>query len=293
MARAFGGPWTEDKLEIVERYLEAYMTIMRGNEKARRFTTTYVDAFAGPGLRQIATSAGEPGLFDGQDDGEITEFYRGSAYRAMSISLPFDRYVFVDSDRTALEELKQLIRERFSDLKATVHLGDANEVLPRWVKTLSPFDRAVVFLDPYAMQVEWNTIEVLSEAKGLDLWLLVPIGALMRLLPHEPPPSAWVRRLDRFFGSHEWYDRVYMHQSHNTLFGPEENVERLASPGRLAEYMLERLSGPFKFVLKTPYLLYNSKGACLFMLCFAATNKKGGELAVKIAGDIAGKHRHG
>ena len=45
----FGGPWTQQKLEILSKYLRAYRLIFDRNEKARFFETSYVDAFAGTG----------------------------------------------------------------------------------------------------------------------------------------------------------------------------------------------------------------------------------------------------
>ena len=42
---SFGGPWTNDKLEILRRYLDAYTTAL----KNQPFNLIYVDAFAGGG----------------------------------------------------------------------------------------------------------------------------------------------------------------------------------------------------------------------------------------------------
>jgi three-Cys-motif partner protein len=47
----FGGSWTEEKLECLKSYLGAYTTIFTGNPRAKFYTTTYVDAFAGTGYR--------------------------------------------------------------------------------------------------------------------------------------------------------------------------------------------------------------------------------------------------
>ena len=43
---SFGGPWTQEKLEILRRYLNAYTDVL----KKQPFKLTYVDAFAGAGL---------------------------------------------------------------------------------------------------------------------------------------------------------------------------------------------------------------------------------------------------
>src|SRR5690606_41679286 len=43
----FGGPWTEEKLDRVTRYLQAYTTAL----KNQPFQLMYIDAFAGTGYR--------------------------------------------------------------------------------------------------------------------------------------------------------------------------------------------------------------------------------------------------
>jgi three-Cys-motif partner protein len=43
--------------------------------------------------------------------------------------------------------------------------------------------RAVLFLDPFGMQVVWDTIKAIANTKAIDLWLLFPLGiAVNRLL---------------------------------------------------------------------------------------------------------------
>ena len=53
ISHQFGGSWTQDKLNRIEKYLNAYMTIMTKNPRAKYYKTIYVDAFAGPGYRKI------------------------------------------------------------------------------------------------------------------------------------------------------------------------------------------------------------------------------------------------
>ena len=58
----FGGAWTEEKLQILERYLDAYTTAL----KNKPFNLVYIDAFAGVGE------------IDLQEDREAVDFLRGS-----------------------------------------------------------------------------------------------------------------------------------------------------------------------------------------------------------------------
>ena len=41
----FGGPWTQEKLGILKKYLDAYTTAL----KNQQFCLLYIDAFAGAG----------------------------------------------------------------------------------------------------------------------------------------------------------------------------------------------------------------------------------------------------
>lgn len=78
----FGGRWTEEKLDGVARYLQAYTTALR-NQPFRRM---YIDAFAGTGYR-ASKRPGETvrGLFPLP---KMTELAKGSARRALEVEPP-------------------------------------------------------------------------------------------------------------------------------------------------------------------------------------------------------------
>ena len=101
MEQAFGGSWTEQKLVAVEKYLRAYTTLMRSNERAKHFRITYLDGFAGSG-RGYRNSGS---LFENLQ-GEEEDFYVGSAIRALMVQPPFDQFIFIDQKTEYLETLK-------------------------------------------------------------------------------------------------------------------------------------------------------------------------------------------
>ena len=73
----FGGQWTQQKLQVLKKYLSAYTKIFKRNIKAQFFETSYVDAFAGTG--EIPRPELK-GLFEGDLDlleAEV-EFRKGS-----------------------------------------------------------------------------------------------------------------------------------------------------------------------------------------------------------------------
>ena len=91
---SFGGPWTEEKLAILKKYLDAYTTAL----KNQPFRLIYIDAFAGTGEVEL-TSA---------DEGK-KEFIEGSARIAVDVDdKPFDEYIFVEKDQDRCMQLNSL-----------------------------------------------------------------------------------------------------------------------------------------------------------------------------------------
>lgn len=292
MAQQFGGRWTEEKLAQLRKYLHAYMVLMTKNPRAAYFRKVYFDAFAGSGVRAERAVSAEPNdLLLVELDAETAEFLKGSAQVALETEPPFDEYIFVEKNPEYAANLENL-RESFPQLRDRIVIapGDANDLLVRWCKKTDwKKTRAVVFLDPYGMQVDWATIKSIAATKAIDLWILFPLGqGVNRLLTREgPPPAAWADRLTRFFGTEEWRDRFYRRTETRDLFGATLSfVEKDADFESIGSYFLERLRTVFEAVADRTLPLRNSKGTPIFLLCFAAGNAKGAPTAVKIANGI-------
>jgi three-Cys-motif partner protein len=284
---AFGGNWTQTKLGRLEKYLRAYRTIFTQNEKARYFKTWYVDAFAGTGSRSTSDT---PLFEEVYEDDETKGYLDGSAKIAIGLAEPFDHYLFIDKSKKHLDELKAAIARDHPKLvdRCIFERGDSNDVLKRWCAQRNwTKERAVVFLDPYGMQVEWNTIEGLAKTKAVDLWYLFPLGiGVSRLLTRDGQiPDSWQKRLDAIFGTTDWRTRFYEVQRTPTLFGDKDSVGRSASEEKIQEFVTERLKSCFAGVARG-LILRNSRSNPLYLLCFAAANKVGARTAIKIAQHI-------
>jgi three-Cys-motif partner protein len=289
----FGGDWTADKLERVRKYLCAYTTIFKKNVRASYFTTSYVDAFAGTGQRvQAAGRRGKPEarIFEEEDASDAEALQKGSARIALEVEPSFDRYVFIEKRAKRVKELEALRREFPDKAKAIqIERADANEFLKRWCKQTDwQRHRAVGFLDPYGMQVDWTTIEAIAATKAIDLWLLFPLGvAVNRLLTkNEPPPAEWSDPLNRIFGTNEWQEAFYPKKKEPTLWGDEESQRKQATFDAIGEFLLRRLKSVFAQVAPNPLQMKNSRDIPIYLLCFAAGNPKGAPTAVRIAKDI-------
>lgn len=128
----FGGDWTEHKLQALKKYLEAYMTIFTGNERARYFDTVYVDAFAGTGYRTL-TNPQEQELFEELRQDDNQRYLEGSAKIALGIKKPFNKYIFIEKSRKRVRELEKL-RGQYPQQTIEIYEGDANKELEKWIR---------------------------------------------------------------------------------------------------------------------------------------------------------------
>ena len=289
----FGGDWTQQKLAILRDYLSAYTRIL----SKQHFNFAYIDAFAGTGYR----THNEPKPSDNLDwldqpiDQENQRFLEGSAAMALSVEPPFPTLIFIEMDPAKLAELRRLVKDKHPGRKVIFKDGDANIALRELCKADWHKHRAVLFLDPFGMQIEWPTIEAIAATKGIDLWLLFPMGvAVNRMLVRDGKiPDQWRKQLDNLFGTADWYDAFYAPSRTPQLFGDDPGLEKTATFESIGEYFLTRLRTVFAGVATTPALLKNSKGNPLYALFFAAGNPNGATTAVKIANDILRKFNHG
>ncbi|MDM8536941.1 three-Cys-motif partner protein TcmP [Desulfobacterales bacterium HSG17] len=288
----FGGQWTEEKLNRIKKYLSAYMTIFKNNPRASKLNTFYVDAFAGTGYRNPEkVSIDSLPLFD---DNDAINLQKGSAQIALESVPPFNEYIFVEQSPEYAEELEKLRLSFYQYYdKITIVQEDANSYIQSWCKNKDwRFNRAVVFLDPYGMAVDWKTIEIIAQTQAIDLWLLFPLGqAVNRLLTkNSPPKGAWADRLTKFFGTNDWEEAFYRKKKQMSLFDTtDQPLVKEANFDSIGNFFIKRLKTVFAKVADTPLPLCNSRNVPIFLLCFAASNPKGAPTAVKIAQHILGK----
>jgi len=291
----FGGNWTEEKLQRLEKYLKAYMKIFSRNKWASRYTTYYVDAFAGTGSRASIDDSSPTtlDLFDAEDVQAVQRLYRGSAQIALEIEPSFDHFLFIEKNSEYVVELENLKVEYPAKAdQISIQQEDANRFLQRWCEQMSwRRNRAVIFLDPYGMSVDWTTIETIAKTKAVDLWILLPVGlGINRLLTRSGLPNdAWANKLTRFFGTDEWIEAFYTPPPQPSLFPIEEEFEKKANFESIGEFFQKRLETVFAEVSENSLALLNSKNNPLYLLYFAASNPIGAPTAVKIARDILGK----
>ena len=275
---AFGGIWTRIKLEALQNYLVAFNTAL----SKQNFTRIYIDAFAGTGRCDITV------------DGEKTSI-DGSARRALATDPPFDMYTFIELRAKKWVALKALEAE-YPGKSIEVIRDDANAALKMLCEKYAwRNERAVLFLDPFGMHVEWTTLQAIAKTGAIDVWYLFPYSGLYRQAAKnaDAMDSDKEESITRLLGTDEWRQVFYAPKRQASLFGGDDGDEREADHRQMLDFVSKRLKELFPAVTD-PKILYqagdskNPSGAPLFALYFAASNPspKAYGLAIKIAKDV-------
>lgn len=266
MAHEFGGEWSEKKLQILEDYLGFYTQAL----KNQHFKLHYVDAFAGSGTHAPKANEKLEGFWE-----EDQKEYSGSVRRALEVTPPFETYHFNEIDPMHISELRR-IKKEFPDRDIRISEMDANSFVPQFCRSMGVSDRAVLFLDPYATQVDWETVRAVAKSKKVDLWLLFPISALARMTPRDKGslPIEWKATLNRLLGTSVWEDQIYQPPSDPVIHDMFEDAvvgEAQRVPiDALGRWVRDRLSEEFAFVSEGFEL--KNRGNLLFLFFFAVSN---------------------
>ena len=194
MAGRAWGYWTRGKLDILERYLDAFTTTTKYKSSER----IYIDAFAGePENRDRLTG----------------ESIDGTARIALRIDdPPFTRLRFFETPANA-PKLDTALRADFPDRDFKVLGGDCNVLIPKALDELRDLAWAptFAFVDPNGMEAEWSTLEAIANFKAkprakAELWLLFAAPMFQRVLKVDggQTRSEDAEAVDRLFGCRDW-----------------------------------------------------------------------------------------
>jgi len=191
-------------------------------------------------------------------------------------------------------ELKLSIVEKYLKFFTTALRGkfeelwyiDAVVAANQWRST-----RAVLFLDPYGMQLEWSTLEKVAATKAIDVWFLFSLAGLYRQATRQLADIDEHKRaaLTRMFGSDAWEKELYPKTVREDLFDgiSEEPRRRSADVAGLEVYAKTRLETIFAAVLKPlPLPLLKKPQRFLLFLCISNDDPKAIGLATKIGNHI-------
>jgi three-Cys-motif partner protein len=145
------------------------------------------------------------------------------------------------------------------------------------------------------MQVSWETLVAVAETRAIDMWILFPSGvALNRLLTKSGEiRMEWQEALDRFLGCPDWRTAFYRERQVYGFFR-EKSTElvKVAGTKDYQAFFLDRLRTIFPGVAPETVPLMNASGRVMYLLCFACGNKRGAEIALRIAKSVMRPRLH-
>lgn len=259
------GRWSEVKLDILKKYSGAYSKILAGQG---RFTHCYIDGFAGRG-KHVSRETGN--------------IVPGSPLNALAVQPPFSHYHFVELRRGRARILRKHVADRTD---VTVHQGDCNRVLTEEILPRVRFDkfcRALCFLDPYGLHLDWSVIQLAGTLGTVDLFLNFPVmdmnmNALLRHPERALPDQA--ERMTKFWGDDSWRTSAYAPGPQTNLF--EEEREKKSNEAIVAAFC-ERLRAVARFEhVARPLAMRNRTNAVIYYIVFASQKS----VAVGIVEDI-------
>jgi three-Cys-motif partner protein len=144
--------------------------------------------------------------------------------------------------------------------------------------------KALVLLDPFGMQVEWDSIQKMKGA-NIDLWILIPTGVIVNRLLDRKGTLSHIDKLTSFYGMDEEAIRNYFYKKRieQSLFGENTIIEKVKEPiKKIAELYIQQLRNIFEYVTPEPLVLYNSRNTPIFHFAFASNNETAKNIAAQI-----------
>jgi three-Cys-motif partner protein len=280
----FGGQHTELKLSVVEGYLTAFSTAL--NQRFPRLI--YIDAFAGTGRRTVRVEARRGDLFEAAVE-ESIEQRRGSVQIALDVLPAFGQLIFIEQSPRYCAALKRIAAEH-PDRNIVVIEGDANAELKRMLAAMNwNGTRAVLFLDPYGMEVEWSTLAAIAATKRIDLWFLFSLAGLYRQATRDKIAMDEDKRqsITRMLGTDAWEMELYSKETREGLFGDEISEQRNADVKGLETYVKARLETLFPKVFDPLPLPIEQRPQRYSLFCaISNADPKAIGLATRIANHI-------
>ena len=252
------GPWSRCKHAILHDYMVEYAKILATQPYLK---LAYIDAFCGAGVA-IEKATGD--------------LVAGSPLLALDIRPKFQQYHFIDTDGQKTAELQ---RQVGNNPDVTVHPGDCNEVLLELLPKLTyeGYWRAVCFLDPYALHLNWKAIEMAGRMKTIEIFLNFPIADMNRNVLRRDQSKTrpdQAARMTAFWGDESWRDAAFSNEGMLAGFTDKTSNEQLAEAFR---ERLQKVAG-FKCV-PPPAAMKNSTGATVYYLFFASQKEAGNKIA--------------
>jgi three-Cys-motif partner protein len=245
-----GHIWTADKLKFLENYIPAFKKATQ-----RAFNTHYVDGFAGPGINNI----------EGKE-------HQGSPLIALNTNPPFTKYFFVEQDKRAYSALEQRVKAHQHTTLVSLFNKNFNTAVGKILAKIPDLSPTLFFLDPEGLELEWQTLQLISHRTKADIFILISSSGVNR---NVDIPSMH-DRITHFYGTEEWKEIL---RKFDTKGYPAGTTRFEA----FTNFYVQRLN-QIGFTNAEEFLIArNDKNVPLHALVFAVKSDKGEAPALRIA----------
>jgi three-Cys-motif partner protein len=269
MAKLWGW-WTRHKLQILEDYLQAFVTAARSADER-----IYLDLFAG---------------WPDNVSRETDQHILGSAHRALRVRPPFTRLCLFEIGRKA-RRLDEAIRKQYPDRDGIrVYAGDCNAQVAHTLSDLREVCWAptFVFVDQFASEVRWSTLDQIARFRRArtkaELWILFASGQYPRGLGiHGPVVNAtYGETLTQMLGTEEWLHIVEARR--RGVLTPA------ASRAEWVNLMRWRLQHELGYAESHAFTMKNTNGNDIYDMIFASDHPVGDRIMRHLYGKALSEH---
>jgi three-Cys-motif partner protein len=153
------GAWSEKKYSLMGGYCE----IFNAGIKNKFTNRVYVDLFAGAGYAPIKGK---------------NKILKSSALISLSIPTPFTKYIFCEMDSEKINALETRARREHPEKDMVFILGDSNITIDAVIKEIHQLGASTIsfaFVDPFSLNLHFNTIKKLSQVGRIDFLILLAL----------------------------------------------------------------------------------------------------------------------
>jgi len=155
------GIWGIEKYNSLGYYAELFTRSMH----SKWDNLIYIDLYAASGYSKI------------KSNGQII---KSGALIALSIPIPFKKYIFCEEDPKLLNSLKIRVKREFPTIDSIYICGNCNEKISEIISHIPRFSKnntvlSFCFIDPFNLNINFKTVSLLGILK-VDILMLIATG---------------------------------------------------------------------------------------------------------------------
>ena len=250
--------WSLEKYRLVGSYCNIFTSGMKGKWNQ----LVYIDLFAGAGYAKII---------------ETGKTCLSSALIAMSIPVPFTKYILCEADEMRFKALKNRVHRDFSHLNVEYFNGDCNEIVSEIIRAIPSFRKGntmltFCFVDPFSLNLSFNTIASLGSKINIDFLILqaLHMDANRNLSKYFKEEN---EKIANYLVDPDWrkeYNKCCMDNSTNFVkFLADQYINKMKSIGYIPEKNMHQIRS-------------NEKNLPLYYLAFFSKHPRGIDFFKKV-----------